>query len=517
MQVDENEFFRETTLRICGSLEIEKALWQCLLYVRQFMPADRMRFHVYHHRLGILQTVAQATLEGGQALSTMTPLPPQMFRELDHNHRDHVWVADRWGECGLCQLVGSSLGGPCGSGIVMQLTVEGTAVGALEVSSDRESQFTQEHARLVELLNDPFAIALANCLRYRKVLELKELLADDKRYLEHELRKAVGEEIIGVDFGLKAVMDLVRQVSPLNSPVLLLGETGTGKEVIAGAVHNSSPRKDGPFIKVNCGAIPATLMDSELFGHEKGAFTGALALKRGRFERAHQGTIFLDEIGELTAEAQIRLLRVLQDKEIERLGGVGPIKVDIRVIAATHRDLEAMTREGSFREDLYFRLKVFPVRIPPLRERMVDIPTLVQHFMRKKSGEMGLRGIPALAPGAIDRLMSYRWPGNVRELENAVERALILAKGKPLTFADLEASNRKERPAADDQQLGESMKLDEVVSKQIYQALAMAGGRVEGRGGAAEMLGVKPGTLRQRMRKLGVPFGRKARNHYRHE
>jgi transcriptional regulator with GAF, ATPase, and Fis domain len=207
----------------------------------------------------------------------------------------------------------------------------------------------------------------------------------------------------------------------------------------------------------------------------------------------------------------------LQDKEIERLGGVGPIKVDIRVIAATHRDLESMVREGSFREDLYFRLKVFPVGIPPLRERMVDIPTLVQHFMRKKSGEMGLRGIPTLGPGAIDRLMSYHWPGNVRELENAVERALILARGKPLTFPDLEASTHKERPAATDRQPGDSMKLNEVVSKQIHQALAMAGGRVEGRGGAAEMLGVKPGTLRQRMRKLGVPFGRKARNHYRHE
>jgi transcriptional regulator with GAF, ATPase, and Fis domain len=240
-------------------------------------------------------------------------------------------------------------------------------------------------------------------------------------------------------------------------------------------------------------------------------------LKRGRFERAHQGTIFLDEIGELTPEAQIRLLRVLQDKEIERLGGAGPIKVDIRVIAATHRDLEAMVRQGSFREDLYFRLQVFPIRIPPLRERNVDIPTLVQHFTRKKSCEMGLRGIPTLAPGAIDRLMSYHWPGNVRELENAVERALILSKGKALPFADLEASSRKETPAANDQQAGESMKLDEVVSKQIRRALEMAGGKVEGKNGAAHMLGVKPGTLRQRMRKLGVPFGRKARSHYHHE
>jgi transcriptional regulator with GAF, ATPase, and Fis domain len=515
MQVDENEFFREATLRICGSLEIEKALWQCLLYVRRFMPVELMRFHVYDQRMGILQTVAQATPDGGEALSTKTPLPPQRFRELDYNHQAHVWVADRWAECGICSLLGSSLGGSCGSGIVMHLTVEGKAVGSLEVSSYQEEQFTEEHARLVKSLNDPFAIALANCLRYRKVLELKELLADDKRYLEDELRKAVGEEIIGVDFGLKGVMELVRQVSPLNSPVLLLGETGTGKEVIARAIHNSSPRKDGPFITVNCGAIPETLMDSELFGHEKGAFTGALALKRGRFERAHQGTIFLDEIGELTPEAQIRLLRVLQEKEIERLGGVGPIKVDIRVIAATHRDLEAMARVGSFRDDLYFRLKVFPISIPPLRERMIDIPTLVQHFMRKKSCEMGLRGIPTLAHGAIDRLMSYGWPGNVRELENAVERALILSEGKPLTFSDLGASSEKAAPTADERQPSESMKLDEVVSMHVHRALQMAGGKVEGKDGAAQMLGVKPGTLRQRMRKLGVPFGRKAKSRYR--
>ncbi|MCP4692228.1 MAG: sigma-54-dependent Fis family transcriptional regulator, partial [Desulfobacterales bacterium] len=194
--------------------------------------------------------------------------------------------------------------------------------------------------------------------------------------------------------GLKGVMELVRQVAPLKSPVLLTGETGTGKEVIAGGIHNASRRGDAPFIKVNCGAIPSALMDSELFGHEKGAFTGAISRKRGRFERSHGGTIFLDEIGELPLEAQVRLLRVLQEKEIERVGGSGPIKVDIRVIAATHRDLEAMVQKGEFREDLYFRLKVFPISIPPLRDRMDDIPTLAQYFMQKKSHEMGLGGIP---------------------------------------------------------------------------------------------------------------------------
>ena len=217
------------------------------------------------------------------------------------------------------------------------------------------------------------------------------MLADDNRYLYDELRSVSGDEIIGSDFGLKTVMEMVRQVAPLDSPVLLLGETGTGKEVIANAIHYSSPRKDGPFIKVNCGAIPETLLDSELFGHEKGAFTGAISQKRGRFERADKGTIFLDEIGELPLQAQVRLLSVLQTREIERVGGTSPIPVDIRIISATHRDLEEMIASRRFREDLWFRLNVFPITIPPLRQRREDIPALLHHLMERKSRELSSR------------------------------------------------------------------------------------------------------------------------------
>ncbi len=242
--------------------------------------------------------------------------------------------------------------------------------------------------QLIGTINEPFAVALTNSLRYRELQKLRDLLADDNRYLQDELRRMVGEDVIGADFGLKSVMDLVRQVAPLDSPVLLLGETGSGKEVIANAIHKASLRRQAPFIKVNCGAIPPTLMDSELFGHEKGAFTGALSQKRGRIERANTGTLFLDEIGELSLEAQVRLLRVLQEKEIERVGGSGPIAVDIRIIAATHRNLEKMMRIGAFREDLYFRLRVFPIAIPPLRSRMMDLPALVQYFIQKKTREM---------------------------------------------------------------------------------------------------------------------------------
>jgi transcriptional regulator with GAF, ATPase, and Fis domain len=395
--------------------------------------------------------------------------------------------------------------------LAMRLLVEGNFVGALHLLDKGPGRYTQEHARLLALLNDPCAIALSNTLRHQEVLELKDLLTDDNQYLHGELRRLAGEEVIGAEFGLKGVMEMVRQVAPLSSPVLLLGDTGTGKEVIANAIHNRSPRNEGPFIKVNCGAIPETLMDSELFGHERGAFTGALSQKRGRFERAHGGTIFLDEIGELPLEAQVRLLRVLQEKEIERVGGTRSIKVDIRVIAATHRDLEAMLKQSRFREDLYFRLKVFPIAIPPLRERMADLPALLQYFMQRKSREMGLRGIPSLAMNALDRLMAYHWPGNVRELENAVERALILSKGNPLTFNDLEVAPPADAVRTAPLQDEQSLQMDVVMSRHIRQVLAMTGGRVEGEKGAARLLGIKPNTLRHRMTKLGIPFGRKAR------
>jgi transcriptional regulator with GAF, ATPase, and Fis domain len=387
--------------------------------------------------------------------------------------------------------------------------VESKKLGALVLLAEGRGRFSDEHARLFSLLNEPFAIALSNTLKHQEVLRLKDLLADDNRYLHHELLRLSGEEIVGAEFGLKGVMAMVQQVASLNSPVLLLGETGVGKDVIANAIHYSSPRKDGPFIKVNCGAIPETLLDSELFGHEKGAFTGALSQKRGRFERASQGTIFLDEIGELPPQAQVRMLRVLQYKEIERVGGTSPIPVDIRLIAATNRDLEEMTKAKQFREDLWFRLNVFPIKIPPLRERKEDIPALVHYFIGRKSRELRLPAPPPLAAGIIDRLTTYHWPGNVRELENVIERALILSKGKPLTFDDLfggKADDRSSVPAGPEDQ---PVKLDEVMSRHIRRVLEMTNGKVHGKGGAAELLGINPSTLRNRMNQLGIPYGRR--------
>jgi len=348
-------------------------------------------------------------------------------------------------------------------------------------------------------------------LRHQEVSRLKDMLADDNRYLFSELRLVSGDEIIGSDFGLRSVMEMVKQVAPIDSPVLLLGETGVGKEVIANAIHYSSHRKDGPFIKVNCGAIPETLLDSELFGHEKGAFTGAVGQRRGRFERANKGTIFLDEIGELPPQAQVRLLRVLQTKEIERVGGTTSIPVDVRILSASNRNLQEMIASGRFREDLWFRLNVFPITIPPLRQRREDIPALVHYFIDRKCKELKLTDRPVLGHGAIDRLVAYDWPGNVRELENMIERALIQHQGGALSFETLlPVSHSGDRtPIQDSGRNRDLPPLDEMTVQHIRQALEMAGGKINGPGGAAQILGLHPNTLRNRMNRLGIPYGRR--------
>jgi transcriptional regulator with GAF, ATPase, and Fis domain len=507
MGIDENDFFRRATLRICSSLEIETAMWRAMQFLKDFIPGEEMYLHLYESGLGAMRTIAGATAAEGRKMDRITPLP-QGIRPGITAFTGMKVINQPESEPGF-QFMLNFYRRPDTSALVQLLEVEGKRLGALVLLAEGREKFSEEHARLFSLLKEPFAIALSNTLRHQEVLRLKDLLADDNRYLHRELLHLSGDEIVGAEFGLKEVMMKAQQVASQSSPVLLLGETGVGKDVIANAIHYSSPRKDGPFVKVNCGAIPETLLDSELFGHEKGAFTGALSQKRGRFERADQGTLFLDEIGELPPQAQIRMLRVLQDKEIERVGGTKPISLDIRLIAATNRNLEEMVKAKQFREDLWFRLNVFPIHIPPLRERRTDIPALVHQFVQRKSRELRLPAPPPLAPGAIDRLTGYPWPGNVRELENVIERALIVSKGNPLTFDDLagaKSGGDSRIPALPD----ESLKLDEAMSRHILRVLEMTKGKVHGKGGAAEVLGINPSTLRNRMNQLRIPYGRKA-------
>ena len=292
-----------------------------------------------------------------------------------------------------------------------------------------------KHAELVQLLLEPFSVALENDLRLREMTALREAAEADKRSLLTKLgRKTLGDTIVGIESGLRAVMERVELVAPSDAPVLIFGETGTGKEVIARAIHNRSSRRNGPFDRVNCGAIPPELIDSQLFGHERGAFTGAVEARRGWFERADGGTLFLDEIGELPPAAQVRMLRILQDGWMERVGAEKPINVDVRIIAATHSDLASMVAEGRFRQDLWYRIAVFPMVLPPLRERRKDIAGLAVHFAERAATRFGLAPVVP-TPEDLALLAAYCWPGNVRELGAVIDRAAILGDGKRLDVA----------------------------------------------------------------------------------
>ena len=507
--VDKTVFFMEAILRICSSLEIETALWKCLLYLKNYIPATRMAFHVYDYELGILETIALASHAGGRTVSEKIHLPPELRTSIKKNWIQGIHYIGNLKENIYTKIALDAFDLSNGSAIIMDLMLEKKEVGMVTIFNEQPHRFSSSHVDLIRLLNEPFAVAITNALRYRELVGIKEALAEENRYLQDELYGMSGKEVVGQDSGLRPVMDMVRQVADHDSPVLLLGETGTGKEVIANAIHNLSNRRNNPFIKINCGAIPDALLDSELFGHEKGAFTGAVKGKRGRFERAHTGTLFLDEIGELPLNAQVRLLRVLQEKELERVGGTSLIKTDVRVIAATHRDLESMLKKGQFRQDLYFRIKVFPIQIPPLRQRQADIPMLVQYLIQKKSRELKKNIVPRLAPDSIDRLLAYNWPGNVRELENVVERALIMNQGAELLDFEVNAIEKKVASFSIDMVPSESLHLDRVNAAHIKLVLKMTQGRIDGPNGAATLLGINANTLRNRMKKLDIPFGRK--------
>jgi transcriptional regulator with GAF, ATPase, and Fis domain len=510
MNIREMEFFHQATLRICSELDVHKALENTIDYLRQFIPAEELFFAIYYPESSTAKVVALASKTKERKFSDVLHIPAKFRRELENKWKTFkgVEISNYNEERPLEDWIEKQFGYPDMSRMHMTLDLTGTRLGIVGVSGQR-TIYTAKHSKLFDLLHQPFAIALSNALRYEEVLYLKDILSDDNRFLQDQLRNLSGDEIIGADFGLRPVMELMKQVAPLSSPVLILGESGVGKEVIANGIQALSDRKNAPFIKVNCGAIPESLIDSELFGHEKGAFTGALERKRGRFERAHTGTIFLDEIAELSLQAQVRLLRVLQNREIERVGGTRRIPVDVRILIATNRDLQKMVDQGSFREDLWFRINVFPIWIPPLRTRSADIPALVQHFVEKKSKEFKIHPVPKLSSGVFDWMLGYSWPGNVRELENAVERALIRNKSHTLEKEDFffpEQSIRQ--PRSEDVARDRYLPLDRLIRNHIRQVLQHTDGKIHGKNGAAEILEVNPNTLRSRMRKLGIPFGK---------
>jgi transcriptional regulator with GAF, ATPase, and Fis domain len=364
-----------------------------------------------------------------------------------------------------------------------------------------------EDFRWVRVFADHAAVSIANARAFEEIEFLKARLEEENTYLREEVTSALGVgDIIGSSPGLRKVMQQIQLVAATEATVLVTGESGTGKELVARAIHDHSPRKDRALIKINCGAVPETLFESEFFGHVKGSFTGALRDRPGRFELADGGTLFLDEIGEVPLAMQAKLLRVLQEQEIERVGDTRTRKINVRIIAATNRDLKKEVESGRFRQDLFYRLGVFPLEIPPLRERRDDIPQLAAHFVRVTAKKMN-RPPPRLTKAQADQLAAHDWPGNIRELQNAVERAVILSQGGPLRFEFAPSESEPPKPSAPPTTPAKLLTRDELKRHEresIATALKECGGKIFGAGGAAEMLGMKPTTLASRIKALGI-------------
>ncbi|HXG66127.1 MAG TPA: sigma 54-interacting transcriptional regulator [Blastocatellia bacterium] len=436
---------------------------------------------------GLMQEGIPVPLEGTPAGLAFTSRQPVLVNRLSFEHFPS-------------EITRRLLGDGLKSGCCVPLISPGRVSGVLNVASLRENAFTQADADLLGEVAKQVAIAVENALSFHQIVELQNKLADEKLYLEDEIRTAYNfEEIVGVSPALRRALQEVETVAPTDSTVLIYGETGTGKELIARAIHNLSPRRERTLVKVNCASIPTGLLESEMFGHEKGAFTGAIERRAGRFELAHRGTIFLDEVEDIPLELQPKLLRVLQEQEFERLGSSRTTRVDVRVVAATNTDLAQMVGEKKFRSDLYYRLNVFPITLPPLRERPEDIPLLV-HFFAHKFAQQMKRPIERIPTETMAALTSYAWPGNIRELQNLIERAVILSRGSVLEIplAELKQAARlatEQLPAAT---------LEAVERAHILRVLEEANWVIGGPTGAAARLGLKRTTLNNKMRKLGI-------------
>ncbi len=554
----------------CRHIELAESILTIGRILQEHLPPGRLRIIHFNPADGTLETLA--------AYPADDPEPRPQRARLS---RGEMAALRRWCEVGRVAPLPTARGGVASSlpaalreaaaaegqgALICPLRTGEGALGALVLTLDAPGPPQERHRELLTALLEPLAIAMENDLRLRELRALREAAESDKGALLRRLgRRDLSDTIVGADQGLRRVMARVEQVAPSDLPVLIFGETGTGKELVARAIHQRSARHAGPVLRVNCGAIPPELIDSQLFGHERGAFTGATDARRGWFERADRGTLFLDEIGELPLAAQSRLLRILQDGWLERVGGQRPIQVDVRIVAATHRDLAGMVGTGAFREDLWYRLAVFPIYLPPLRERHDDIEALARHFAQRAAIRFGLPPLE-LRPGDLELLLAYDWPGTVRELATVIDRAAILGDGRGLDVAGaMGVGQRPPRaasagaagggvqppgvghgdgftsPGGPDSSAGDPaaraggldsagagtggfpapgagaggfppagageagfLSLEEATRRHIEAALARTAGRVDGPFGAARLLGLNPNTLRSKMRKAGI-------------
>ena len=497
LERDRLQVLLEITNTLVSELDIRDLFPSITSCVRRAVPheyaslalrvpgTDQLRIHalVFAGAGEVLQEGATASLSetpAGEAMETRRPV----VLDSESLARYASPVVQRLGASGLKTI--------CAVPLITRLHVLGT----LNVGSTRANAFRETDVDFLTQVAGQAAIAIENAMAYQEIAQLKDQLAEEKLYLQDEiLADRNFGEMVGDSPSFRKILDQVATVAPTDATVLIQGETGTGKELIARAIHDLSGRRERTFVKLNCAAIPTGLLESELFGHEKGAFTGAIMQKAGRFELANKGTLFLDEIGDIPLELQPKLLRALQEQEFERLGGTRTIKVDVRLVAATNRDLAQMIAERQFRTDLYYRLNVFPISVPPLRARAGDIPKLVRYFTQKFARRMNKR-VETISQETMDALVRYPWPGNVRELENLLERAVILTRGAALQIPLAELRTAAAATSA--------VTLEDAEREHIRRVLEQSNGVVGGPNGAAAKLGMKRTTLQSKMKKLGI-------------
>jgi formate hydrogenlyase transcriptional activator len=494
-------------------LEVNNAIVTCLdreslfnattTALKSVIPFDRAALHIYDPVKQVLRVFG---VTGPAPLTPIFPIGTELPRQESGQQSRNGWVLEHGVPLITFDMRDpppflehpALVEGGLRSAVSVPMTVKGKIIGTLHAGSRVCGAYGADEASLLLAIAEQVGLAIENLLAYEEIAALKARLEEENVYLQEEVRtEAAFGDVIGQSPQILAVLAGVRKVAKTDSTVLVTGETGTGKELIVRAIHDLSRRKDKLLVKVNCAALPAGVIESELFGHERGAFTGALTRKVGRFELANRGTLFLDEVGDLPLELQAKLLRVLQEGEFERVGGTQTLKVDVRLIAATNRDLERAVAEGRFRADLYYRLNVFPIVIPPLRKRLQDVPRLARHFAMLYASKMG-KNVGPLNADVLERLAAYAWPGNVRELQNVIERAVILSPNGRFELGEFTAA-----PAAGSAK-SEARSLEDVEREHIVAVLEETGWRVSGDRGAATILGLKRTTLEARMRKLGI-------------
>jgi transcriptional regulator with GAF, ATPase, and Fis domain len=541
-------FFREAVYSVSSSLDLSRAMGATFEYMRRHFPIVGLSFHNFVPHRKAMQLLFLKTKDNFYYLDEYVTLDKIGLARMEEvaQRREKTSLVPHSMESPIPRLHGKAIStylpDKDRGRLVAFLSSKHRIVGHLSLIGPEPECFTPEHERKLAILRPALSLFLVNLLQYRKIDELKNRLAEENRHLAGQVRSLKANNIIGHKGDLKPVMEMVSQLSGQEVPVLITGETGTGKELIADAIQRGSIRHDAPYAKVNCGAIPETLIDSELFGHEKGAFPGAVRTRPGRFEQADGGTLFLDEIGDMPMDAQIRLLRVLQNGVLQRVGGSRNIRVNVRIIAATHQNLKRMIEIHRFREDLFYRLNVFPIKIPPLRDRRKDIVPLAHHFIRRKAKQLGLSRSLRLAKASLTALYDFTWPGNVRQLENIVERALVMDSRNPVQLhLYLPSSGSSSENGRRNRQQGRELPtggkilptsgqmidpsamalpellktakenlptLDDAMAEHIKLALQLCNGRIYGPQGAGKLLGINPNTLRKRMDKLGIRYGR---------